>query len=280
MILAFAFTFIFSHDLSGSYQTNEFFLVTRITFFKDGKVNAQNKISSDLIETYQGIYRKRLDGTYLIEFTDGTSSDQNPVLKASARHTAEQCNLAVKKIGEQTIEIEVLPEGELYPWFGKTAYFYWSGSGDNRPLGFLSGISKGNDLRETGDKCVDPIGEPAAYYVQNDYDGDRTDCTWNEIYAKYLESSDIAKENVNFYLLYIDDDNTPEIYCDVADNADVNRMIYIRDGAAIEFQMYDMVEYGERTGLFSSSIIGHSGLWGDYLYRLEQDGVSRLQYGE
>ncbi|MCM1046725.1 MAG: hypothetical protein NC417_14570 [Candidatus Gastranaerophilales bacterium] len=98
VILSAVLTFKFSHDLSGSYQTNEFFLVTRITFFRDGKVTAQNIISSDLTETYQGIYRKRLDGTYLIEFTDGTSSSGNPVLGADASHTAEQCNLVVSTV--------------------------------------------------------------------------------------------------------------------------------------------------------------------------------------
>lgn len=175
VIMVAVLTFTLSHDLSGSYQTNEFFFITRITFFKDGKVTAQNVISDDLTETYQGTYRKRLDGTYLIEFTDGTSSSQNPVLKAEASHAAKQCNLAVKKIDEQTIEIEVIPEGELYAWFGKTAYFYWIGSGDDRSSGFLSGISKGNGLRETWDKYVDSIGELTAYYVQTDYDGDGTD---------------------------------------------------------------------------------------------------------
>ena len=105
-------------------------------------------------------------------------------------------------------------------------------------------------------------------------------CAWNEIYANYLESSNLTKGSMNFYLIYIDDDDIPEMYCDVADNADVDRLIYIRDGAAIEFQMWQMAKYGERSGLFSSSCIGHIGYWEDDLYRLDQDGVSRLQYGE
>lgn len=104
-------------------------------------------------------------------------------------------------------------------------------------------------------------------------------CAWDEIYANYLESSNITKGSVKFYLFYIDDDDTPEMYCDMEDNADLNRMIYIRDGTAIEFQMWHMAEYGERSGLFSGSRM-HRGNWGDDLYRLDQDGVSRLQYGE
>lgn len=179
VILIAVLTFILSHDLSGSYQTNEFFLVTRITFSKDGKVTAQNIISDDLTETYQGTYRKRLDGNYLIEFTDGISSSQNPVLKAEASHAAEQCNLVARIIDEQTIEIEVIPEGGLYAWLGKTAYFYLIGSGDDWSSDFLSGISKDNGLRETLDTYVDPIDEPTAYYVPTGYDGDGTDCTWN-----------------------------------------------------------------------------------------------------
>lgn len=104
-------------------------------------------------------------------------------------------------------------------------------------------------------------------------------CAWNEIYANYLESSNITKGSVNFYLIYIDNDDIPEIYCDAVDNADIDCLIYIRDGAAIEFQMLNTAEYGERSGLFSSSRV-HLGYWGDALYRLDQDGVSQLQYGE
>lgn len=174
-ILAAVLIFILSHDLSGSYQTNEFFLVNRITFFKNGKVTAQNIISSDLTETYQGTYRKRLDGTYFIEFTSGTSGSGNPVLRADASYTAEQFNLAVKKIDEQTIEVEIIPKIGLYAWLGKTAYFYWIGSGDDRSSGFLSDIGKGNGLRKTWDEYVDSVGELTAYYVQADYDGDGTD---------------------------------------------------------------------------------------------------------
>lgn len=186
-----------SHDLSGSYQTNEFFLVTRLTFFKSGKVTAQNIISEDLTETYQGTYRKRLDGTYLIEFTDGTSNSQNPVLKAEASHAAEQCNLVVRKIDEQTIEIEVIPEGGLYAWLGKTAYFYWIGSGDDRSSVFLSGISNGNSLRRTWDKYVDSIGELTAYYVQTDYDGDGT----NEAFAITGYFRDDGCHDVKIYFI-------------------------------------------------------------------------------
>lgn len=284
VILVATLTFMLSHDLSGSYQTNEFFPVTRITFFRDGKVTAQNMISSDLTEVYQGTYQKKWDGTYLIEFSDGTSNSQNPVLKAEASHTAEQCNLAVKKIDEQTMEIEVIPEGGLYAWLGKTAYFYWSGSDDNQSSDFLSDISKDNGLHETWDKYADPIDEPTSYYVETENAVKEnivpSSCAWNEIYANYLESSNITKGSVNFYLIYIDDDDIPEMYCDMADNADVDRMVYIRDGAAMEFQMWHMSEYGERSGLFSSNSTGHSGWWEDALYRLNQDGVSRLQYGE
>lgn len=186
-----------SHDLSGSYQTNEFFLVTRLTFFKSGKVTAQNIISEDLTETYQGTYRKRLDGTYLIEFTDGTSNSQNPVLKAEASHAAEQCNLVVRKIDEQTIEIEVIPEGGLYAWLGKTAYFYWIGSGDDRSSVFLSGISNDNSLRRTWDKYVDSIGELTAYYVQTDYDGDGT----NEAFAITGYFRDDGCHDVKIYFI-------------------------------------------------------------------------------
>ena len=255
VILVATLTFMLSHDLSGSYQTNEFFPVTRITFFRDGKVTAQNMISSDLTEVYQGTYQKKWDGTYLIEFSDGTSNSQNPVLKAEASHTAEQCNLAVKKIDEQTMEIEVIPEGGLYAWLGKTAYFYWSGSDDNQSSDFLSDISKDNGLHETWDKYADPIDEPTSYYVETENAVKEnivpSSCAWNEIYANYLESSNITKGSVNFYLIYIDDDDIPEMYCDMADNADVDRMVYIRDGAAMEFQMWHMSEYGERSGLFS-----------------------------
>lgn len=186
-----------SHDLSSSYQTNEFFLVTRLTFFKSGKVTAQNIISEDLTETYQGTYRKRLDGTHLIEFTDGTSNSQNPVLKAEASHAAEQCNLVVRKIDEQTIEIEVIPEGGLYAWLGKTAYFYWIGSGDDRSSVFLSGISNGNSLRRTWDKYVDSIGELTAYYVQTDYDGDGT----NEAFAITGYFRDDGCHDVKIYFI-------------------------------------------------------------------------------
>lgn len=197
VILVAALTFMLSHDLSGSYQTNEFFLVTRLTFFKSGKVTAQNIISEDLTETYQGTYRKRLDGTYLIEFTDGTSNSQNPVLKAEASHAAEQCNLVVRKIDEQTIEIEVIPEGGLYAWLGKTAYFYWIGSGDDRSSVFLSGISNGNSLRRTWDKYVDSIGELTAYYVQTDYDGDGT----NEAFAITGYFRDDGCHDVKIYFI-------------------------------------------------------------------------------
>ena len=138
-----------------------------------------------------------MDGTYLIEFTDGTSNSQNPVLKAEASHAAEQCNLVVRKIDEQTIEIEVIPEGGLYAWLGKTAYFYWIGSGDDRSSVFLSGISNGNSLRRTWDKYVDSIGELTAYYVQTDYDGDGT----NEAFAITGYFRDDGCHDVKIYFI-------------------------------------------------------------------------------
>jgi len=452
VVLSAVLTFKFFHDLSGSYQTNEFFFVTRLTFFKDGKVTATNIISDDQTDIYQGTYRKRLDGTYYLEFTEGTTTSKNPVLQATATHDAKECDLIVKKIDEQTMEVEVIPDGGLYAWLGKTAYFYWISSGEEQPFTFLPNTTnKGSDLRTTWDEYVDSIGEPTAYYVQADYDGDGTDeafaitgyfresryndvqiyfisstdgvsrvrngalfgnlryfksslgesyispnadyeaddflliagnskflvweldggwssstslilgvrggrayepdvsgkymqfgysdnnfaateaessgrgtqyidrsfdyddvsgqfilikselaenateitnnpsaseeimppsCAWNEIYANYLEAFDTTRGNVYFYLIYIDGDDIPEMYCDVVDNADVDRLVYIRDETAVEFQMWHETEYGERSGLFSSSFIGHSGWWSDALYRLDQDGVTRLQYGE
>ena len=44
--------------------------------------------------------------------------------------------------------------------------------------------------------------------------------------------------------------------------------------------MADGQIWRKKRGFFSSSCIGHIGYWEDDLYRLDQDGVSRLQYGE
>ena len=139
-----------------------------------------------------------------------------------------------------------------------------------------------NPLKETGGAIWDSsnnhlIGDYINAVRENIV---QLSCAWNEIYANYLENSNLTTGSVNFYLIYIDDDDIPEVYCGMADNAYVDRMIYIRGGEAIEFQMWQMAKYGERSGLFSSSCIGHIGYWEDDLYRLDQDGVSRLQYGE
>lgn len=151
----------------------------------------------------------------------------------------------------------------------------------NAKFGHTDLYKRNNPLKETGEEFYNSCNN----HLIGDYINAVKEkivhpaCAWNEIYANYLESSDITKGSVNFYLIYIGDDDIPKMYCDVADNADDDRMIYIRDGAAIEFQMWHMAEYGERSGLFSSRCIGHIGYWEDDLYRLEQDGVSRLQYG-
>ena len=58
MIVAAASIFIESrHDLSGTYQTGEYFPIQQITFDKNGYFSAVNS-GSGYMETYQGIYKK------------------------------------------------------------------------------------------------------------------------------------------------------------------------------------------------------------------------------
>lgn len=111
------------HDLSGVYQTADFFPLSQIKFDKSGHFSAAH-YSCGYSETYTGKYKKQFNGEYACHFTDGSSSSGNPVLDYEASSMGSQCEVAVRKIDENTLEVWIVPKIGYWAWGGKSVYFY------------------------------------------------------------------------------------------------------------------------------------------------------------
>lgn len=111
------------HDLSGIYQTTEFFPFSQIEFDKSGTFFAVNYDDS-YTETYEGKYRKQNNGEYICRFTGGNSSDGNPVMEFQAANMDGQCKVGVKKVDENTLEVWIIPQIGYWAWNGEIVYFY------------------------------------------------------------------------------------------------------------------------------------------------------------
>lgn len=124
MIVTAASIFIESrHDLSGTYQTGEYFPIQQVTFDKNGYFSVVNS-GSGYMETYQGIYKKRSNGKYSCEFREGASAGGSPVTQYEADSMGRQCELAVWEVDENTLKIQIIPKVSYYAWGGKSVYFY------------------------------------------------------------------------------------------------------------------------------------------------------------
>lgn len=113
-----------SHDLSGAYYTSEFFLVSDITFFRDGTFTA----STDY-EILEGRYSKRVIGdTYSLRFTNGKSNSGNPISNFRASEKANKFELKAEKIDDGYLRVYVIPGADYLAWLGKSADFYQYGT--------------------------------------------------------------------------------------------------------------------------------------------------------
>lgn len=111
------------HDLSGVYQTADFFPFQQIEFDKSGHFSAVY-YDGGYSETYTGKYQKQSNGEYACRFTDGSSSSGSPVLNYEASSMGDQCEVAVRKIDENALEVWMVPKIGYWAWNGKTVYFY------------------------------------------------------------------------------------------------------------------------------------------------------------
>ena len=113
------------HDLSGTYWTNEFFIFDQITFDKRGNFSAINYDEFDgSSETFIGKYHKQMAGEYSCRFTGGTASSSDPIAVFDAANMGSQCELAVKKIDENTLQVWIIPKISYWAWYGESVYFY------------------------------------------------------------------------------------------------------------------------------------------------------------
>lgn len=111
------------HDLSGVYQTADFFPFSQIEFDKSGYFSVIY-YDGGYSETYTGKYQKQRNGEYACRFTDGSSSSGSPVLNFEASSMGDQCEVVVRKIDENTLEVWIIPKIGYWAWNGKTVYFY------------------------------------------------------------------------------------------------------------------------------------------------------------
>lgn len=111
------------HDLSGTYQTGEFFPIQQITFDESGNFSAVNS-GNGYTEIYQGKYKKKINGKYSCQFTGGASEGGSPVTQYEADSMGKQCELSVQKVDENTLEIWIIPKVSYYAWAGTSVYFY------------------------------------------------------------------------------------------------------------------------------------------------------------
>lgn len=115
---------VIGHDLSGTYSTLEFFPVNTITFQTNGSFTAVSY--AGYTETYQGKYSKSFSGEYSLRFTGGSASGGSPVTQYEADTIGQQYELAVEKINENTLKVQVVPKIGYYAWGGTVVYFYKS----------------------------------------------------------------------------------------------------------------------------------------------------------
>lgn len=111
------------HDLSGMYQTADFFPFSQIEFDKSGHFTAVY-YNGGYTETYNGKYKKQYNGEYICRFAGGSSSGGNPVMELEAENIGEQCEVGVKKVNENTLEVWIIPKIGYWAWNGKFVYFY------------------------------------------------------------------------------------------------------------------------------------------------------------
>lgn len=113
----------FRHDLSGMYQTTEFFPFNQIEFDKGGNFTAVY-YNGSYTETYDGKYRKKYNGEYICRFTGGSSSGGNPISNFNADNMDTYCEFGMKKVDENTLEVWIIPKVSYYAWNGVTVFFY------------------------------------------------------------------------------------------------------------------------------------------------------------
>lgn len=114
----------FGHDLSGTYSTCEFFPVNTITFQTNGSFTAVSY--AGYTETYQGKYSKSFSGEYTLRFTGGSANGGSPVTQYQASTVGQQYELAIEKINENMLKVQVIPKIGYFAWGGTVVYFYKS----------------------------------------------------------------------------------------------------------------------------------------------------------
>lgn len=113
-----------SYDLSGTYQTSDFFPINQITYDRSGHFTAVDYNGG---YTYTGKYKKQGNNEYSCVFTDGYASGGSPVTDFEASSISDQYELSIYKIDSSTIQVEIIPSISYLEWAGQTAYFYSSG---------------------------------------------------------------------------------------------------------------------------------------------------------
>lgn len=115
-----------SHDLSGTYHTEEYFPVNSITFSDDGSFCAYSDVGYG--EVYVGKYSKSFGGSYKLRFTDGGSNGGSPVTQYEASTIGDQLELEVSRTETTALRVKVIPKLGYYAWAYKDVVFYFDGS--------------------------------------------------------------------------------------------------------------------------------------------------------
>ena len=108
------------HDLSGTYNTCETFLVDAITFRRDGTFTAYNGY-----EELEGKYSKN-GGRYSLRFTDGRSTSGEPVSNFRAALSVSEYGLEAEKISDSQLRVYVTADisfAGYWAWDGEYADF-------------------------------------------------------------------------------------------------------------------------------------------------------------
>ena len=107
---------------------------------------------------------------------------------------------------------------------------------------------------------------------------------WQTAYLEFIETreSEYGKEsaygfNFRYALVYVDNDNIPELYASGACEADGDLIFSYKNGHLIEQHLARMFggKYVERSGIIINQN-GHMGMYYDIVYKLDENGFSQI----
>ena len=145
----------------------------------------------------------------------------------------------------------------------------------------LSNSQTGN-TQESLEEKSDPTTTPNTSNPQNN--DNVTFLDWKTAYLDFIErrESEYGKESAygfdfSYALVYVDDDNIPELYARGVCEADGDLICSYKNGRIIEQRLARMCggKYVERSGIIINQN-GHMGQYYDNVYKLDENGFSYI----